>query len=814
MKSLFLLITLFFAHLTARSQNLSLTSIFSLCNKPNWDEVNEYLLKKNWEYYSSSKGDDEHYNTISWAYNKVSYSDKAQGWFYLYTFEGLPNKITYLFFNKASYNTIKAGITAAGMKLIENSIEDNELVSKYAGAFFTISVKTAKKEREESYSEENSITAYSVEVIKKAGVYDTDNGKKTDYYEDGQIKTEYYLTNGRINGQLKVYQENGNLQKVGTYLNGKENGKFIEYDEEGIKTAEYPMVNGEVNGVLTIYKDGLKSQEITKQNGINNGKFVAYYYSDKGKLNSKVVGQFLDEKKNGLWQTFLVSKGKEVLIEFTTYSNDEKNGVFKEYVNSDSLETGTYKDGILNGYFTRKTKLKGYEGKNFENEVTWWNLECEGTYIDGVENGKWIYYLWGGKSEEGNYENGEKNGKWTNYIRIGNHADEVLMETNYKNGKENGLFKQYFKMQTVSDSAEDGNPSIKFVNLPIQESYYYINGVMEGEYVLKDSSGILISKGNYSNDKKNGLWLESFLMDDTNRKSNRVYQKGNYINDKRTGTWNEYIEENSIMETQTYKDGELDGKLTRFYENKKPSEVFELKKGQLISLEEYDTLGNNILYKYQINSIKGKVINCLYLTFENNISTTQGYEFINSSDEFNFYDFDINFILSVGDTDAIVYDELYHTHISSQPLKDNPSKNEFISNPISYSSASLETTTTKAKGWKKEGLFEISETSSKKIFASGNYKNHLKNGTWRIYYYENDTYIEQEFKDGIGDVEKYYSISSQNPFSGKFELRSSNSIPKCEFKISNGLRNGKSKYFDKKGKEIKTEKYVKGILKV
>ena len=807
------MVTLFFAYATAHSQNLSLNELLSLCNKPNWDEVSEYLLKKNWEYYSSSKGDDEHYNTITWAYNKESYSDKAQGWFYLYTFEGLPNKIAYSFFNKSSYNTIKAGITAAGMKLIDNSIEDNELVSKYGGASFIVSVKTTKKEREESYSEENSITAYSVVVIKKAGIYDTDNGKKTDYYDGGQIKAEYYLTNGKINGQLKVYQENGKPQKVGTYANGKENGKFIEYDEEGIKTAEYQMVNGEVNGVLTIYKDGLKSQEITKQNGISTGKFVAYYYNDKGKLNSKVVGAFLDEKKNGLWQTFLVSDGKEDLIEFTTYSNDEKNGAFKEYVNSDSLETGTYKYGVLNGYFTRKTKLKGYEGKDFENEVTWWNLECEGNYIDGVENGKWIYYFWGGKSEEGDYEHGKKTGKWTKFMRIGNHADEVWKETNYKNGKENGLFKQYFEMQTVSDTS-NGNQSIKFVNTPIQESYYYTNGVMEGEYVLKDSSGILISKGNYINDLKSGLWIESFLMDDTNGKSNRVYQKGNYINDKKTGIWNEFIEENSIMETQTYKDGELDGKLTRFYENKKPSEVFELKQGQLISLEEYDTLGNNILYKYQINFIKGKVINCLYTTFKNNISTTQGYEFINSSDEFNFYYFDIDFIISVGDTDAIVYDELYHTDISSQPHKDNPTKNEFISNPISYSGASVETTTTKDKGWKKEGLFEISETSSKKIFASGNYKNNLKSGTWRIYYYENDIYVEQEFKDGVGDVEKYYSISSHDPFSGKFELKFSNSIPKCEFKISNGLRDGKSKYFDEKGKELKTEKYDKGKLKI
>ena len=165
MKRIILFITFFIASITAHSQNLSLNEIFALCNKSNWDEVNEYMLKKGWEYHESSKGDDTHYNTITWSYNKEYYGDKAQGWFYLYTYEGYPNKISYSFFNKTSYNTIKSGITAAGLKLVDNSIEDNEIVTKYAGLSFIVTVKTAKREKEESYYSDNSITAYSVVVI-------------------------------------------------------------------------------------------------------------------------------------------------------------------------------------------------------------------------------------------------------------------------------------------------------------------------------------------------------------------------------------------------------------------------------------------------------------------------------------------------------------------------------------------------------------------------------------------------------------------------------------------------------------------------
>ena len=113
MKRLFLLVTLFFTYVTAHSQNLSLNELFTLCNKPNWDEVNEYMLKKGWEYHESSKGDDSHYNTITWSYEKEYYGDKAKGWFYLYTYEGYPNKISYSFFNKIIFcGGIKSGVSS------------------------------------------------------------------------------------------------------------------------------------------------------------------------------------------------------------------------------------------------------------------------------------------------------------------------------------------------------------------------------------------------------------------------------------------------------------------------------------------------------------------------------------------------------------------------------------------------------------------------------------------------------------------------------------------------------------------------------
>lgn len=49
-------------------------------------------------------------------------------------------------------------------------------------------------------------------------------------------------------------------------------------------------------------------------------------------------------------------------------------------------------------------------------------------------------------------------------------------------------------------------------------------------------------------------------------------------------------------------------------------------------------------------------------------------------------------------------------------------------------------------------------------------------------------------------------------FSGKFIQKNDNGKLKYEFKISEGLRDGKSKYFDENEKTVKTEKYDKGVL--
>jgi antitoxin component YwqK of YwqJK toxin-antitoxin module len=298
------------------AQKLTLTDLTTLCSKKNWEDVNQILLNINWTYYESEKGSTYKYNTITWSFNKESYSDKAQGWFYLYTYEGFPNKISYSVFNKESYSLIQNSISSAGFKLTNSEIDDNKIKSTYSNTNYILEISTEKREKSDNFWGNNSITAYRITLVKKSGIYDPDNGKKTDYYYGDVVKTEYTLLNGKVNGQLKTYNYNGKLKKIGNYSNGIENGVFKEYDENGNDEAEYSMANGELNGVLkTYYSNGKLKKSGNYLKGDEHGNFVEY--DEDGTKEAEYV-----------------------------MANGVKNGVLKVYEDGKIDNSKTFKDDI------------------------------------------------------------------------------------------------------------------------------------------------------------------------------------------------------------------------------------------------------------------------------------------------------------------------------------------------------------------------------------------------------------------------------------------------------------------------------------
>jgi len=855
MKRLFLLVTLFFAYVTAHSQNLSLNELFTLCNKPNWDEVNEYMLKKGWEYHESSKGDDSHYNTITWSYEKEYYGDKAKGWFYLYTYEGYPNKISYSFFNKPSYNTIKNGITAAGMKLVDNSIEDNEIVTKYGGSNFIVTVKTAKREKEDSYNSDNSITAYSVVVIKKAGVYDNDNGLKKTFDSYGNLESEYTLKDSKINGTAKAYYSNGQIKVISNFINGTKQGASKEYDEDGNLTAEFIYLNGEVNGAYKIYENGKpklsavlvngKKQGASKEydengiltaeynylngepngaykiyennklkivggllNGEKNGQFKIYdeegridkeytmklglldgayteYYYDEGKLLLKVTGFYANDQKTGLWQTIKIKEKGNELIDFKSYINDEKNGAFKE-VSKDSIIFGTYKNGILDGSYKVYKSLTAWLLGGLHGDTTNCPLVATGSYNEGQKSGYWKYYSWSkGLIKEGRYYNDLESGEWKYYFE--NYVDEkskplpylgkLFLIENYEDGKKSGKETRYAFLERKEVPCDTtGNSNVnpldtchKIEYQKIFQTSYFKNGELYGPFEQKDSLGITIFKGNFIYGKKDGVWLESYVSTDIEDKKYYTFLRGNYSNGLESGIWEEYVKEDFIYTKYNYANGKLNGKTTNYNSSKKPREEKYFAEGKLKSLNIYDSLGLSIIRSYEILYESDYDIKCRKTEFNQEGKVSQEYMLRKKDGE---------------------------------PINHNFFEFMFRLNTGKYSDGS--------NGYP-DGEFKLYDKSDKILVEGSVYKKN-KIGKWKIYYYDVNIYTEQDFKDNTGSTENYFLVSSSKPFSGKFIQKYNNGETKYEFKISEGLRDGKSKYYDENGKVVKTEKYEKGIL--
>lgn len=816
------------------SQKLTLTDLTTLCNKKNWEDVNQSLLAKKWTYYDSEKGSTYKYNTITWSFNKDYYSDKAQAWFYLYTYEGYPNKISYSVFNKESYSIIQNSISSAGFKLVNSEIEDNQVISTYSNTLYTLEISTEKR-TDDDWSE-RSTTAYRITLIKKAGIYDPDNGKKTDTYYDGTTKAEYTLVNGKLNGQLKTYYENSNTKKTGNYVNGienglfkeydeignieaeysmtngelngslktfysngkikksgyylkgKEHGNFIEYDENGNKEAEYVMANGMKNGVLKIYEDGKLDVTTTFKDDIRNGQRIEYYYNDEtDKLQLKQIGDYLNDEKNGTWKfVFVEENNSERVLSFENYSSDVKNGQFQG-VKGDSLIIGNYRNDKLHGvykvYLDFSRMLLGGVIRTDTANLT---LIADGSYYEDEKSGSWKQYdITGTLRSEGRFSNGQETGEWkyyyTNFSDNKNgsmpYSKQLYLVLNYVDGKLDGKSTRYSYLEEedypCSETDENKNPldtCKRMVYQKILETTFYKNDKRNGPFELRDSINEIIAKGNFKDDLKDGEWLHRYSDKDINEEIYFIYQKGNYTKDKRDGRWIQYYNEDKIAKTFNYRNGELHGDFIEWNNQNKPREKKQFNYGKLTELITYDSLGINQKNRYEIYNENYISYKCRKTEYYSDKTSASQEYWVKKEKDIDHNWFELTFLLAI-----------------------NP---KFSDGTTGY----------------KDGEFKLFNSTNQPI-VTGKYYKKDRIGFWTFYYYDQNVKIESNFVQDERIDEKYLTLNGEL-FSGEFIYFDDENGIKEERKIKDGLRNGKTFYIDiKTGKTIKKESYKSGILK-
>lgn len=818
------------------SQNLSLNDLFSICNKPNWTEVDEYLLKKGWVYHESSKGDDLHYSTITWSYNKEYYSGKAQGWLHLMTYDGYPNKIAYNIFNKNAYTTIKNGISTLGMALKANSIEDDEIITNYENSNFIVKISTSKRYRD-TYGD-NSSTSYLITVIKKSGIYDPNNGLKKVYDDYGNIKQEYSLKNGELNGKATEYYSDGTVQKISYFVNGKRNGLTIEYDNYGNVISKANYLDNELDGSFKYYENKILVIEGTYKNGKKNGLFKEY--DENGNLSHEYT--MLNDLKNGISKIY--ENGK--LKFYTEWKNDLENGKHKEYdENGFLIFEIDNENGVPNGFF------KQYENNKLKLIGSVFNDEKNGVFKEYDEDGNivkdytmksdmldglyTVYYYDSGKlrlKKTGNYKDDKEYGLWET-ILYNDKGIDILSSHIYLNGILNGPFKQVQNDSIIYGNYKYGylDGDYLLVSVP-----YEINPTITGD----STSCIKLSKGKYTNGLKNGLWQYYF--------NNSLSEEGIYIKDKKEGKWNIYnvlkgqngkMDSILLMQSEEYKDGVLNGeKITylqwnidsvkcinqnipldkcNLYHINHNKQISHYKNGKLDGvLESYDSNGNLEVKA----TFKDDILDGYFLSNTNGIKHLSGVLKDGKIEYLDYFD-------STGANIKAHFD-IYNENKYNLNCKFTYYENNIPKSIRTYLLVKATAENIKVMDFFKFFINSLSDTSQNstsyingeakyfdnngKISSVGSEFRNKRIGIWRFYNHSSDVFWEIDF-DSNNPIEKYYFISNGQPFNGVVKELNYKGGLASEIKVSNGIRNGKTIFYDSAGKIILIEKYKDGVKK-
>jgi len=156
---------------------------------------------------------------------------------------------------------------------------------------------------------------------------------RKEFYKSGELRDEYHLKNGELNGAYKTYYKNGVLKAQLNFKNDKPNGLKKFYSKGGFLKSEEQYIDGELNGVVKEYnKNGNVIAKSEFVNGKQDGKTIEYFENG----NIKVKSNFTDGIMNGEMTEYF--ENGEVLMN-ANYYMDTLLYYMKYSKNGDTVDT-------------------------------------------------------------------------------------------------------------------------------------------------------------------------------------------------------------------------------------------------------------------------------------------------------------------------------------------------------------------------------------------------------------------------------------------------------------------------------------------
>ena len=157
------------------------------------------------------------------------------------------------------------GTIKSSFEYVDGKIKDGE---------YTFTDDSGKRTNKQTYVDGNK----SEEFFFKEG---DKTGKLIKWYSNNIEKFECYYLDGKINGEYKLYNVNGQLISTGNYTNGLKNGKFSFYDDGKLVCDEYYKDDNSTGEVNWYYNESNKMFQNTQ---LENNNLKYKFWNTKNEI--------------------------------------------------------------------------------------------------------------------------------------------------------------------------------------------------------------------------------------------------------------------------------------------------------------------------------------------------------------------------------------------------------------------------------------------------------------------------------------------------------------------------------------------------
>jgi antitoxin component YwqK of YwqJK toxin-antitoxin module/Tfp pilus assembly protein PilF len=364
-------------------------------------------------------------------------------------------------------------------------------------------------------------------------------GWQQTFYGNGQVKEKYACDSGYISGVYKAYFENGHIQSHGFYSReGKEGTWTTNYENDTIQSLTF-YSKGQPRGMdITFNPDGTKAFE--------------HFYDE----SSEPIRTFWYNSRQEIGEDWKYEEGTHVFKTYFTngkiksvarISDNVRHGIQEQYYPNGQL---SYKLNYLHGKAHGDMKQYDYKG----------NLMADYQYVYGNIEGKYEVFHEGKPDYAAEYANGNKtctaidyyehNGKPYRVMSIVNNERHGI--TDYFAPDGNLMYRLRFAnncMKGISWKKTDGSftTESKIDSSTTLITAYYPNG--------KVSASISMHKGLYTGKMR------------TYYSGGSLLNESEYTDDCITGVRKEYYPDGKLRAFTTYANDCLNGLQTLYHPN-------------------------------------------------------------------------------------------------------------------------------------------------------------------------------------------------------------------------------------------------------